>query len=116
MLDRKNLLSGFTLDEKTIKVKAWESLGDNEVKVRKLSVKESSEINSILFDGAEPKDGQYLVQIDKLKKAQIATVNYALVEPSLTRNELERLSDEAHEGIAEIYTEVMNFDKEDLGK
>jgi len=116
MLDKNSLINGFELDTKTIQVKAWEKLGDNEVKIRRLSLKESSYINDILLDGASPKDGTFSIQINKLQKAQIETVFIALVEPKLTRRELEKLSDNAQSGIVEIYNAITEFDKSSGGK
>lgn len=113
MLKKKSLLDRFKLEEKEINVKAW----DDKVKIRKLTIAESTKVNAILSDGAEPKeDGKFFIPMDRLKRAQVATVAFALVEPKISAEELESLSDEAHEGVAEIYNQVITFDKPNEGK
>ena len=85
MLDLKAIQKKYQTSETTVDVKAW----GGEVKIRQLTVSESAEVahTSARGEGVN---------------AMVKNVAFALVEPSITFDELSKLPGDSFEGIKEI--------------
>ena len=108
MLDKSALLDKFKRNEKTLKVKAW----GGEVVIQQLSIKEKSEIESMIYGNATPeqlRDGTYKIDMNALISSRLKAVSYCLVEPKLSVDDLETLTGDASEGINEVYKAIEEF-------
>lgn len=110
MLDKNAFLSKAVVNTtKTIKIKAW---GDEEVKIRPLTIAESFEVMNTLgaLSGEKVKDKPK--DVKSLVEAQILCASYALVEPSFSIDELKTLNASAFAGITEIFGAVQELSNE----
>lgn len=89
MLSLEDIQSQCKTTEKTVKIKAW----GGDVKIRQLTVKESSDVltSQLAQDGA---------------MAMIKTASFALLEPKMSIDKIQDLSQEAFEGIREVVEAV----------
>jgi len=114
MITKEELLNKFKTEEKIINVKAW----DADVKIRRLTIKESDEAESMmlgsvdLLSAQEIKNGKMTLNADSFSRSQLLTVSCALVEPKMTIDELNGMSGaEARAGVLEIYLAAQDWDK-----
>ena len=101
-MNTKDFLAQFTQETLTFIVEAW---NQTEVKIRKLTIKEQAHVNSILYGELTLEDAQQgSMNIDLLavQEAQIQTVAYALIEPKLAVEDINKMPTEFLEGVTEI--------------
>jgi len=85
-----------------------------EVTIRRLTNKEANEVQEILLSDASSKEienGEVKVSVGKLREVQLLAVSYALVEPKMSRDDLESLPEGSFDLISKIYEAVQNWDK-----
>lgn len=109
MLDKESLLDKFTSQTKTVMI---ESVSD-EVKIKKLTIAQRSEVNEVLFGEAKiQKAGKNIeVGVTNYNKAAKIAVSYGLIEPKLTLREIEKLDDTAEGFINEVFNALQEFDE-----
>ena len=108
-MTKKDLLAQFTQETKTITIKAWDNA---EVKIRKLTIKEQAEVNALIYGDLtldEAQEGTAHIDLLAVQESQILSASYALVEPSLTVDEIKNLPSDALEGISEIQEALTNW-------
>jgi hypothetical protein len=110
MTDKKDILKKFQTETKEIEVSAWGA----RVKIRKLTIAEQSEVDSLMLKDAstdEVVDGKVKVDLKLANEAIIRKVSYALVEPKFKPAELAELPNDAFAGIQEIEKALKEWDK-----
>lgn len=108
MLDKSLLFEKYNRGSKEVEVPAW----GGTVKIQKLTIKEKTEIESILYANASQKElskGSFKIDLSQMMAAQIKSISYALVEPSMSIEELEGLTGEAIEGLKQLAKEIDDF-------
>jgi len=107
MINKKDLFKKFNPETKTVNVKAW---GEAPVEIRKLTIKEQADVNSLLYGNLsieEAQEGTAHIDITAVQEAQILSVSYALVNPQLSVDEIKSMPSDFLEGIGEI-SEALN--------
>lgn len=111
MINKKDLLEQFGIGEsKTIKIEAI----DGEVKIKKLTVAQRSEVNKKLFKDADPVElakGQVAIDMVNFNEAAKLGVSYGLVEPNLSLRDIENMSENALDFINETFNAIQEFDE-----
>lgn len=104
MLEISEILDLNKVNEKVVKIPAW----GGEVKIRPLSIKERSEVISVMQgDATLNNEGKpSFISLSAITKAQILTAHYALIEPKISVSELENMPEAAFSGVKEICDEV----------
>jgi hypothetical protein len=102
------LFDKYKTQTKVIKVKA---LDNQEVTIRELTVNESNEFYKKIV--GEPKeDGSMQFNYKEIFSIKVEKVATAMVNPRMTAEELEELSEGATEAINEIAEAIENFNAE----
>ncbi len=94
-----NIFDQFLPKEKTYKL---ESLGGQEVIIRKLSYGESQKIGNASIKGID-KDGNPQIDFKEAQRAKFKKISAALVDPKMTVGQLEALSEDAEPVIDELF-------------
>jgi len=108
MVDKKTLLKKFELQTKTVHIEAI----DGDVKIKKLSIAQRQEVNEVLFGDATFSGDAANVEIEvtRYNKAAKLGVSFGLVEPSLSVDEIEQMSEDANDFILEVFGSIQEFD------
>lgn len=109
MIDKEALISKFASQTKTVDISSI----DAEVKIKKLTIAQRQEVNDILFAGSTlKKEGESVeVGVANYNKAAKLGVAYGLVEPKLSKKEIDSLSDSASDFINEVFNAIQEFDE-----
>jgi len=103
-----NIFDKYKTETKTIEIDG------KKLTIRKLTNKEANEVQEVMLSDASTKElqnGEVKISVGKLRKVQMMTVSYALVEPKMSIEDLENLSEDSFELIQKIYEKVQDFDK-----
>lgn len=110
-MTKQELFALYPAETKEIQVKAW---NNNKVKIKKLTIKQDDEVQSMLMNNASVGDlqgGKLEVSVGLLQKSQWLAVSYALIEPKLTVDELSGLPIDAQAGVGEIHEALQAWSK-----
>jgi len=94
MLDSKTLKEKFAPTIKVVEVKEW----DDEVKIKRLTVKETDEYISVKKEKGDI-------------PALYTAVSFCLVEPKMSADELMQLNEASLPGVEEIFTHLNEISK-----
>ncbi|MFT7880713.1 MAG: hypothetical protein ABXS91_10005 [Sulfurimonas sp.] len=109
MITKSGLRKEFGTRTKKIEVKAW----GGEVEIKRLSIAENNEAQSVLLKDMAVSDvqgGQVEVSIGQSQASAVISVAYALVNPRMTAEELGSLDSDGMEGVTEIKTALDEWD------
>lgn len=108
-VSKETLLSNFELQTKEVEL---DSICET-VKIKKLTIAQREEVNEILFGESKMQSSSKRVEIEisRYNKASKLAVSYGLVEPKLSLNDINKLSDSASEFISEVFNAIQDFDE-----
>ncbi len=109
-MTKEELFGRFKAETKEVAVKAWDN---DKVTIRKLTIREASEVKSLLMNNATSEQlssGKLEISVGLLEHSQYLAVSYALVTPKLTIEEIESLPTDALTGISEIHDAINEWD------
>lgn len=112
MSKTENVFGQFKPAERTIKVKA---LGDKEVTIKNLTVAESNQITGVLTKDAEIdlKTGGFRSLPVPFQNSKLLAISLAMVDPKMSVEELEALSQTADDALTEIYEAIRDGEKDE---
>ncbi len=99
VVGKEDFLNKFVHETKVVHVEAW----DVDVEIRKMSVKEKNTIDAVVYGDVDLVEGavaKYKMSEQGTQNAKVVSI--ILVSPKMKQEELEALSSDAQDGIAEL--------------